>query len=188
MRKLVPKHFTIEISGNIQEYVKQIKQKKRTKRNALPLEEMARSHVNQVDELKNFGEDGGNHRVEGAMNDDIDYMSDNTQTNSQGSQQSNVMNSEDYRDYAFDTTDTDKYNEDDDLLRRYYTHPVRRSANSDFDSFSDIMRLVADQGDSEDPFVKRLHYGNDNGLMNDEVNDENDIDEFNSQYDEYDEY
>lgn len=175
-------------------------QKKRTKRNALPLEEMARNHVKQVDELEKFSEDDGNRRdrENQPMNDGIDYMVNrnhkaNAHTSKHGNQQQqqlNAINTEEYRDYAFDTTDTDKFNEDDDLLRRYYSHPVRRAANNDYDSFSDIMRLVAGQGDREDPFVKRLHYGNDNSFLNDEGNDDDDnnIDEFNSEYDEYDEY
>lgn len=190
-RKLIPKHFSIEISGNIQEYVKKIRQKKRNKRSALPL---VRNSFDQVDELEKFGED---HHESKQMNDgDIDYMMNrnhepNAPTNKHADEQkqpSKASNSEDYRDYAFDTTDTDKFNEDDDLLQRYYSYPVRRAADSGYDSFSDIMRLVSAQGDREDPFVKQLHYGNDDSFLNDEVNDDDDIDEFNSEYDEYDDY
>lgn len=169
LRKLTPKHFSIEISGNIREYVKKIGQKKRNKRSASHLDEQ--------------------------MNDDIDYTINrnndaNTYEADQGEQQTKASNTEEYRDYAFDTTDSDRINENDDLLRRYYNHPVgRRSVNNDYDSFSDIMRLVSAQGDREDPFMKRLHYGNDDSFLNDESNDDNDNnDEFNTEYDEYDDY
>lgn len=195
LRKLTPKHFSIEISGNIREYVKKFGQKKRTKRSTSALEGIVRNHVNQVDELEKFGADDGNHRESEQINDDIDYVANlNSKANEKGNQekqQTKPANSVEYRDYAFDTTDTERFNEDDDLLRRYYSQPVRRAANNnDYDSFSDIMRLVGGQGEREDPFVKRLHYGNDDSFLNDESNadNDNDKDEFNSEYDEYDDY
>lgn len=194
LRKLTPKHFSIEISGNIREYVKKIGQKKRNKRSAAASEGMVRNHVNQVDELEKFSADDGNDRDSEQISDDIDFVVNrNHKANNNGNQekqQSKAANSVEYRDYAFDTTDTDRFNEDDDLLRRYYSHPVRRAANNDYDSFSDIMRLVGGEGDREDPFVKRLHYGNDDSFLNDESNadNDNDNDEFNSEYDEYDDY
>lgn len=180
--------------------MRHIVQKKRTKRSAPPLEGMTRNHVNQVDEMEKFSEDDGSHRDDKPMNDGIDYMINpdhnaNAHTNKHGNQQKpqlDATNEKEYRNYAFDTTDTDKFNEDDDLLQRYYNRPVRRTADNEYDSFSDIMRLVASEGDRDDPFVKRLHYGNDNSFLNEEGNDENDndndIDKFNSEYDEYDEY
>lgn len=146
----------------MREHVKKIAHKRRTRRSASPLERIVRNHVNQVDELEKFSED------EQMSDSGIDYMKN--------------------RDYAFDTTDTDRFNEDDDLLQRYYNRPVRRAANNDYDSFSDIMCLVGGEGDRDDPFVKRLHYGNDDSFLNDESNNGNDTDEFNAEYDEYDDY
>lgn len=194
--------------------MKKIGQKKRTKRSAVPSDELSRSNVNQVDEMKKFSEDDENQRhrqhEKKQMNDDgTDYNGGDKRINGnqktkqeaarghhqQQKNQAKTINSEEYRDYAFDTTDTDQFNEDDDLLRRYYNHPVRRAAHNDFDTFSDLMRLVSGQGDREDQrFVKQLHYGNDDSFLNDEANDadngNDDVnnDHFNSEYDEYDDY
>lgn len=179
---MTPKHFSIEISGNIREHVKKIGQKRRTKRSTPTAEVTVRNHVDQVDELEKFSSDDETHRDSEQMNDDA---SKNGNEN-QAAQQPKATNPEEYRDYAFDTTDTDRFNEDDDLLRRYYTRPVRQDANNDYSSFSDIMRLVGDDENREDPFLRQLHYGNDDSFLNDESNaeDENDAEE----YDEYDDY
>lgn len=113
---------------------------------------------------------------------------------SQTPKPSKFVKSEDYGDYAFDTTDTDQFNEDDDLLRRYYNHPaVRRAAFDDYDSFSDIMHAAAAESDHDKRFVKRLHYGDQNNFLNDdvedEIEDENDTNkEFGDDYDSYEDY
>lgn len=159
------------------------------------MERMVRNHVNQVDELEKFSENDGNHRGNEQMSaEGIDYMNNrNSKADQHGSQEKQQSKAAgdpamEYRGYAFDSTDTDRFNEDDDLLQRYYNRPVRRAANNDYDSFSDIMRLVGGEGDRDDPFVKRLHYGNDDSFLNDQSNDGNDTNEFNSEYDEYDDY
>lgn len=113
---------------------------------------------------------------------------------SQPSKPSKFVKSEDYGDYAFDTTDTDQFNEDDDLLRRFYTHPaMRRAAFDDYDSFSDLMHAAAAESDHGKGFVKRLYYGDQNNFLNDGVEDaiedENDTNkEFDGDYDSYEEY
>lgn len=169
----------------------------RNKRSA-PMKEMARDTAPQVEDLKNFNEDDDEQ-------DDGDYYSEEETLNErranaqrkgnqmirlpEQTQQSKYMQSEDYRDYAFDTTDTDQFNEDDDLLRRYYgRHPAVRRAAYEDDSFSDLMHQAAAESDHDNRFVKRLHYGNEDRVLNDDVNDE--IDEENDANDEYedDEY
>lgn len=61
----------------------------------------------------------------------------------QQAEQLTFINNDDYKDYAFDTTDTDHFNEDEDLLRRYYGQ-TRRSAYDDYEygSASDLMQLA----------------------------------------------
>lgn len=176
----------------------------RSKRSA-PSKEMARDKAPQVEDLRNFNEDDAS--------DEGDYFSEEEthkarkpnaqrkreQVNRQQeqSQQSKLMKSEDYRDYAFDTTDTDQFNDDDDLLRRFYgRHPaIRRAANDDYDSFSDLMHMAAAESDHDKRFVKRLHYGNQDRALNDdgndkidEENDTNDDDYNDEEYDSYDDY
>lgn len=183
LRKLIPTHFSIGITGNVHGYKRKLVQKRRTKRNASPLDEIAErkrlsTRISQTDELKKINENNDNHERydKNQMNDDVNY---NYKT-----KQLKTIKSDDYRDYAFDTTDTDQFNENDDLLKRYYTYPVRRAAAfTDLNSFSDLMHFVAGQDERADQYVKRLHYGNDDGFLNDESND-NDSDI--SEYDEYD--
>lgn len=96
------------------------------------------------------------------------------------------INSQDYRDYAFDTNNNELFNEDDDLLRRYYSKPVNRRSTSDYGSFTDLMHVSANENENGDGFVRRLHYG-DNFLENDigeQANDEYD-DEYNNYDDDY---
>lgn len=88
----------------------------------------------------------------------------------QQAKQANFMKTEDYKDYAFDTTDTDHFDEDEDLLRSFYGQK-RRAAYDDYDygSFSDLMHLAAKhtlRAQREDKYLSRLHfddYLNDNG-------------------------
>lgn len=172
-------------------------QKKRNKRSTTQFE--------GINHLKDYVKYDGDYRGKVEMNNGIDYSESGEvpmvnlkqkanahhkrQQIVRAHQQKRQINSEDYRDYAFDTTDTDQFNEDDDLLRRYYGNPIKRAAESEYNSFSDIMRLATAEGDREDRFVKRLHYGNDNSFLNDEVNDnESGIDDENTEYDEYDDY
>lgn len=84
--------------------------------------------------------------------------------------QLSFINSDDYHDYAFDTTDTDQLNEEEDMLRKYYGHH-RRAAYEDYDSFSDLMRLAAAHDNRDTRFMKRLHYDllNDDNSKSDEV-------------------
>lgn len=62
----------------------------------------------------------------------------------QQAKQLSFLQGEDYMDYAFDTTDTDHFNEEEELLSNFYS-PKRRSAYEDYDygSFSDLMHLAA---------------------------------------------
>lgn len=168
---------------------------------SLPLKEMSRDQDPHVDQLKKFNEEDDYDEDDLYIDDDDESFngrhtaaqSEKHQKHSQPKQmqQSKFGKSDDYRDFAFDTTDTDQFNEDDDLLQRYYgRHPaVRRAAYGDYDSFSDLMHSAAGESDSENRFVKRLHYGNQDSFLNDDVNDE--IDEEhggNDEYDDNDEY
>lgn len=74
-------------------------------------------------------------------------------------EQLKFIQSDKYRDYAFDTTDTDQFNEEDDLLRKYYGHQTRSASYGDYDSFSDVMHLAAEESERESEFIQRLHYG-----------------------------
>lgn len=81
-------------------------------------------------------------------------------------EQMSFINKNEYRDYELDTTDTDQFNEEDDLLRKYYGYPSRRSVYDGFDSFSDLMHSVAGHSRRDTSNMKQLHYG----LLNDEAN------------------
>lgn len=161
---------------------------KRSKRNAA----MKKMQRDSIDDLNKFNEDADN-------NDDTDYSEEKPLMRSHHGQQQRAheqeqkqqlkfIKSEDYQDYAFDTTDTEQFNEDDDLLRRYYGHSARRSAVDDYDSFTDFMRLVANRNSREDRFVKQLHYGNEKFLNDDGIDEENDDDMVSDEYDSYDDY
>lgn len=91
----------------------------------------------------------------------------------QQTEQANFMKTEDYKDYAFDTTDTDHFDEDEDLLRSFYGQK-RRSAYDDYDygSFSDLMHLAAKhtlRAQREDKYLSRFHFDD---YLNDDANDE----------------
>lgn len=88
-------------------------------------------------------------------------------------EQFNSIKTEKYRDYAFDTTDTDQFNEDDDLLRKYYGRQTRQAAYEDYDSFSDLMHLTVGH-DSQ--HINRLHYGYMNDSPNNDEYDYNSMD------------
>ncbi|XP_055325294.1 protein PFC0760c-like [Sitodiplosis mosellana] len=110
------------------------------------------------------------------------------------------INSEDYRDYAFDTTDNEVINEDDDFLQQYYGTKMTRdvdnthnTANSnDFTSFTDILHSSANERD--DRFTRKLHYGeNQDNIPNDKYDggdneDVDDNDDSDGIYDEYESY
>lgn len=89
-------------------------------------------------------------------------------------EQMSFINKDEYRDYELDTTDTDQFNEEDDLLRRYYGHSVRQAAYEDYDSFSDLMHLAAAQSRRDPRYMKQLHYGffNDDTTFNDDKVDD----------------
>lgn len=103
------------------------------------------------------------------------------------------INSEDYRDYAFDTTDNELFSEDDDLLRQYYgARPVRRtvttiSDNDEYGSFTDLMRFSSGENERDNQFMRRLHYGDDDSFLNDNFDDDNSQND-EEIYDEYDNY
>lgn len=99
------------------------------------------------------------------------------------------INSADYRDYAFDTTDNVQYNEDDDLLQRYYnTKPVRRAISNDYGSFTDLMRVSATENENNDRNIRQLHYGNDDHFMNNDHGEKGSNEDDQEIYDEYDNY
>lgn len=174
-----PKHFLFGITGNIHEYEHPIRQRRRNKRNAQPLEKPSHNQSDELQKITTDADDLGR-PLKPEMNDDV------------RKELLKTIKSDEYRDYAFDTTDTDQFNEDDDLLRRYYTFPVKRAITYDgFGSFSDLMHLISAQEDRDGQYVKRLHYGNENGLLNDESNDvdnDNDDDSFNSEFGYNDDY
>lgn len=62
----------------------------------------------------------------------------------QQAKQLSFIKGDDYKDYAFDTTDTDHFSEEEDLLSSFYGLK-RRSAYDDYEynSFSDLMHLAA---------------------------------------------
>lgn len=96
----------------------------------------------------------------------------------QQTKQANFIKTDDYKDYAFDTTDTDRFDEDEDLLRNFYG-PKRRSAYDDYDysSFSDLMHLAAKhtlRAQREDKYLSRLHFDD---YLNDDANDYDDDDD-----------
>lgn len=97
----------------------------------------------------------------------------------QQAKQANFMKTEDYKDYAFDTTDTDQFDDGEDLLRSFYAQK-RRSAYDDYDygSFSDLMHLAAKhtlRAQREDKYLSRLHFDD---YLNDEWNDDSGDDDY----------
>lgn len=95
----------------------------------------------------------------------------------QQAKQADFMKNEDYKDYAFDTTDTDQFDDGEDLLRSFYGQR-RRSAFDDYEygSFSDLMHLAAKhtlRAQREDKYLSRLHFDD---YLNDEGNDDSDED------------
>lgn len=87
----------------------------------------------------------------------------------QQAKQLSFIKGDDYKDYAFDTTDTDHFSEEEDLLSSFYGLK-RRSAYDDYDysSFSDLMHLAAKhafRSQRENGYLRRLH---DNDYLNDE--------------------
>lgn len=99
-------------------------------------------------------------------------------------QQQKYFNTEDYHDYAFDTTEADQFNEEDDLLREYYgqVNHDRRAIFDDYDSFSDLMHQSADNIHRNTRNEKSLYYGDNDSVLNDEDDINDNID---SEYDEY---
>lgn len=102
----------------------------------------------------------------------------------QQAKQLSFIKGEDYKDYAFDTTDTDHFSEEEDLLSSFYG-VKRRSAYDDYDysSFSDLMHLAAKnafRSQQENRYVQRLH--------DDYLNDEDDyrLKNKNNKYDDED--
>lgn len=80
----------------------------------------------------------------------------------QQEKQADFIKTADYKDYAFDTTDTDRFDEDEDLLRSFYGQK-RRAAYDDYDygGFSDLMHLAAKhtlRAQREDKYLSRLHF------------------------------
>lgn len=84
-----------------------------------------------------------------------------------------------YHDYELDTTDTDQFNEEDQLLRAYYGRRSLFDDYADAKSFADVMR--ADAGSSRRDTT--LHYG---GYMSDESAAEESAKEANEDYEIYD--
>lgn len=97
----------------------------------------------------------------------------------QQAKQAEFMKDDDYKDYAFDTTDTDHFDEDEELLRSFYGQ--RRSSAFDdygeYGSFSDLMHLAAKhtlRNQREDKYMSRLH---NEDYLNDEEEEYVDMDE-----------
>lgn len=101
-------------------------------------------------------------------------------------QQLQFINSAGNKDYAFDTTDTDQFKEDDDLLRQYYK-PARSAAFDDYDSINNLMHSSNDQDSYNSQYMRQLHYGDSDHFMND-ANDESDDDDMEVDGYEYDDY
>lgn len=144
----------------------------RQKRHAI-VKEKSRDQDKQIDEMENFN------KVDDKMTND--YFSDEDQDIVKQSKKNKhskpQTEPQDYNDYAFDKTDNDQFNDDDEMLRRYYNHPaVRRAVYDDFNTFSDLMHVAA-ENNHDKRFVKRLHYGQEN-FMNDNVDDD-----FSNEYD-----
>lgn len=92
------------------------------------------------------------------------------------------INSAGNKDYAFDTTDTDHFKDDDDLLSQYY-HKSRSTAFSDYDTINHLMQSSNDLYGHNENYVKRLHYGDAERFLNDENNGH--VDDDSEYYDEY---
>lgn len=154
----------------------------RNKRSA-PLKEIGGQKELQIEDLRQFDEDVDS----GETND---YNS-----NENGKQQQikrstpNTKFMKHHQNYAFDTTDSDHFNDDDDLLQQYYGHAaVKRSPYDNHRSFTDIMRVSAIETEHDNQFMKQLHYGDSDSFLNDGAEDDNteNTDDIYDQYDNYD--
>lgn len=154
---------------------------------SLPLKKMIGNSELQVEDLRKLIEDDEN--ADGEDYSDEEEEEESFKRRKSGShrqekQDNTFLNSEDYRDYAFDTADTDQSkDEDDDLLQRYYgrVNHDKRALFDDYDSFTDVMHRVSDQSRRDTRNMKGLFYG-DNDVLNDEDGDD---DNNESEYDEY---
>lgn len=152
---------------------------------SLPLKNVIGNSELQVEDLRQLIEDNENG---GAEDYSEEKPSQGRRINSYRvagkNQQQQYFNTEDYHDYAFDTTEADQFNEEDDLLRQYYgqINHERRAIFNDYDSFSDLMHQSADQINRNTRNEKGLYYGDNDSVLNDEDDINDNID---SEYDEY---
>lgn len=133
-------------------------------------------------------------KIEKKSNDEVTSTKTNVQakttekSNSRRTQLNNKPNqfhkSKDNH-YVVDATNIEIINEVDDLLENFYSRYPRHSTN---DNVVDTIRKSA----AENNFVKLLHYGRYNELLNDEAavitNDKNNKNVNNKVYDVYDDY
>lgn len=154
---------------------------------SLPLKNMIGNSELQVEDLRKLIEDDENADGEDYSDEEEEeetFKRRKSGSHRQEKQDNKFLNSEDYRDYAFDTADTDQSKEeDDDLLQRYYgrVNHDKRALFDDYDSFTDVMHRVSDQSRRDTRNMKGLFYG-DNDVLNDEDGDD---DNNESEYDEY---
>lgn len=173
-------------------------QLRREKRNSRS-EKMTHGETKLVDDMDRFNKND-DQDVDDYFNDEKLIQRSKTKQHKQPledqpSKPPNYMESDDYNGYAFDTIDNDQFNEDDELLSRYYSHPTsRRHAFDNYDSFAEIMHAAAGESEDDNRFVKRLHYGDANNFLNDGIDDDDLYDEnesnkgFDDDYASYEDY
>lgn len=162
----------------------------RSKRNAQIKNNIGNQEL-QIEDLRKLIEDDDNIEGDDYVEEELSGSRTHRQQHQmmrdqEQKQQLQFVNSEDYNDYAFDHTDTDQFNEEDDLLRRYYgrVDNDRRALFDDYDSFSDVMHTAADQSRRDTRHMKGLFYGDNDSVLNDEAVDDDDQN-IDNEYDEY---
>lgn len=147
-------------------------------------------HIPRINQLQIFKKDrtniGTDYSEEELINDNYNGQQEATR-NLEQNNESSFIDFEDYQDFAFDTTDTEQFHEDNDLLHCHHGHSMRRDTSNDFQSFTDLMRMAAANSILGDTPEKRLHYGND-VFQNDNGIYEENKDSLSITYDKYDSY
>lgn len=81
--------------------------------------------------------------------DDYDYGNDDDENKEFGKR-----TERNFGDYELDTTDTDQFNEDNELLQRYFNSKQRYT--DDYDTFADVIHQVAEREENENRHARQI--------------------------------
>lgn len=172
--------------------------------------EMLNMNNAQIDDLHQFNDDIDSAENNNFRNSEEDAKlvrrsnsrrASSLHTMQEQQKQLKFINSANYRDYAFDTTENE-ISEDDEFLQQYYGKKVTRDTNArsntanvkSFGSFTDYSSNAENEHDNR--FMRTLHYGEkeEDNFPNDKYTDDEDLynnvddDSIYDEYESYDEY